>query len=189
MPCLSSSAFSALKESSSVSNAESQLALPLAITTFFASNVIGSPKGSAVWTVAEGAGAGVCDACGEGELAGAGEGLAAGAAGAGLAATSADGAAAGWASAAPPESAKPAAAIRAARARRRKQERFIQLGSMAVSGTSNPAGQKVNTPGAFSSHDRSVISLAGWSKGDASSYKTVGIGYFDERARQPRLRQ
>src|ERR1700738_2436779 len=56
MPCLSSSAASDLKESIRVSNAESQLALPLAMTTIFGSSVICSPKGSAVWT---GAGGGV----------------------------------------------------------------------------------------------------------------------------------
>src|SRR5262249_8731172 len=90
MPCLSSSAFSALNESIRVSNAESQLAWPLATTTFLASNVIDSPKGSAVCTGA--AGAGVCATDGEGEgladgagdVEAAGAGLA-GAAGAGLA--------------------------------------------------------------------------------------------------------
>ena len=50
MPCLSSSAVSALNESIRVSNAESQLAVPLMITTFFGASVISSPKGSAVWT-------------------------------------------------------------------------------------------------------------------------------------------
>ena len=53
MPCLSSSAFSDLNASIRVSKAESQLALPLAITTFFASSVISSPKGSAVCTGAQ----------------------------------------------------------------------------------------------------------------------------------------
>src|ERR1700741_554973 len=90
MPCLSSSALSALNESISVSNAESQLAWPLATTTFLPSRVIASPKGSAVCTGA--AGAGVCAtdgegaglAAGAGATGGAGAGLA-GAAGAGLA--------------------------------------------------------------------------------------------------------
>src|SRR5215475_8752350 len=122
MPCLSSSAFSVLKDSTSVSNAESQLALPLAMTTFFGLSVIGSPKGSAVWT--DGAGAGACAAEGEG----AAEGLAAGAGladGAGLGFAEAAGAAglglpdaAGACASAPPiPSQSAAAAIGAARAR------------------------------------------------------------------------
>src|ERR1700745_4240565 len=82
MFCLASRAFSDLNESISVSNAESQLAVPLAMTTFLASSVIGSPKGSAACTVGEGAGGGACAADGEGDaaglVAGAGEALAAG---------------------------------------------------------------------------------------------------------------
>ena len=50
MPCLSSNADSVLNDSIRVSNAESQLALPLMITTFLGVSVISSPKGSAVWT-------------------------------------------------------------------------------------------------------------------------------------------
>src|SRR5258706_14610317 len=50
MPCLSSNAESALNESIRVSNAESQLALPLMTTTVFGVSVISSPNGSAVWT-------------------------------------------------------------------------------------------------------------------------------------------
>src|SRR3979490_2295308 len=77
MPCFSSSAVNALNDSISVSKGESQLALPFTKTTFFASSVIGSPKGSAVWTGA--AGAGVCAAAGGTAVAaGLGEGLAAG---------------------------------------------------------------------------------------------------------------
>src|SRR5271163_1819786 len=80
MFCLASKPFSALNESISVSNAESQLALPLATMTFLPSSVIGSPKGSAVCTVADGAG--FCAADGEGDAvglaAGSGEALAAG---------------------------------------------------------------------------------------------------------------
>src|SRR5882757_6551686 len=60
MPCLSSKADSDLNESIRVSNAESQLAVPLMMTTFFGSSAICSPNGSAVWTgaaVAAGAGA------------------------------------------------------------------------------------------------------------------------------------
>src|SRR5262245_33257995 len=78
MPCLSSSAVSALKESIRVSNAESQLALPLAMTTFLPSSVIGSPKGSAACAVAGAAAAGG-DAPGAGEALAAGAGVAAGA--------------------------------------------------------------------------------------------------------------
>src|SRR5258707_15175337 len=58
MTCLSSNADSALKESIRVSNAESQLALPLMTTTVFGVSVISSPNGSAVWTGAA-AGGGV----------------------------------------------------------------------------------------------------------------------------------
>src|SRR5579871_771404 len=79
MFCLASSPLSALNESTRVSNAESQLAVPLAMTTFLASNVIGSPKGSAVCTVADGAGVGACAADGAGDADGWGEALAAGA--------------------------------------------------------------------------------------------------------------
>src|SRR3982074_3370199 len=50
MPCLSRNADSDLSESISVSNAESQLALPFTMTTVFGASVICSPKGSAVWT-------------------------------------------------------------------------------------------------------------------------------------------
>src|SRR5216683_767337 len=105
MPCLSSCAVSTLNDSTRVSNAASQLALPLTMMTFFGSSVIGSPKGSAVWTGA--AGAGVCAAAGGGEgvAAGLADGFAAGAGlalGAGLAETAGAGVAAGdCASAAP----------------------------------------------------------------------------------------
>src|ERR1700682_2648166 len=79
MPCLSSNADSALNESIRVSNAESQLALPLMMTTVFGSSVICSPNGSAVWTGAAAGGgvAGVSAAAGG--AAGAAEGLATGA--------------------------------------------------------------------------------------------------------------
>src|SRR5258706_12554962 len=56
MPCLSSNADSDLNESIRVSNAESQLALPLMTTTVFGVSVISSPNGSAVWTGAAAAG-------------------------------------------------------------------------------------------------------------------------------------
>src|SRR5271157_4715189 len=92
MPCLSSSAVRVFSESTSVSKAASQLALPLATTTFFASSLISWPNGSAVCT--EATGGGFCAAAGGAE--GAGEALAAGAglalgAGEGLAETSGDG--------------------------------------------------------------------------------------------------
>src|SRR6476661_5228910 len=79
MPCFSSNPDSALKESIRVSNAESQLAVPLSMTTVFGVNVISSPKGSAVCTGAAAAGgvAGVSAVAGGGT--GAGEGLAIGA--------------------------------------------------------------------------------------------------------------
>src|SRR5258708_31251199 len=99
MPCLSSSAESALNESISVSNAESQLAVPLLITTVFGARVISSPNGSAVCTGATAGGdAGVSAAAGgvagAGDVAGA-AGVA-GVAGAGVAGVlAAGGAAAG----------------------------------------------------------------------------------------------
>src|SRR3569832_2974288 len=85
MPCLSSRVESALNESTSVSNALSQLAVPLTMTTFFGVSVISSPKASALCTL--GAGAGACAAAGaDGVADGAGVALAAGlAAGAGVA--------------------------------------------------------------------------------------------------------
>src|SRR5262245_26978491 len=106
MPCLSRNAVSPLKESINVSNAESQLALPRWITTYFGSSVSGSPKGSAAWTGAAGLGVGFgsvgfgacCAAPGAGD--GVGDGLAAGSgvglgAGVGLAAAAGEGVAAG----------------------------------------------------------------------------------------------
>src|SRR5689334_14057637 len=101
MACLSSTAFSDLKDSIRVSNAESQLALPLTTTTFLASSVIGSPNGSAACTGEAGAGVCATEGDGEGLADGAGEAEAAGAglpvaSGAGLGET--DGAGAGcWA--------------------------------------------------------------------------------------------
>src|ERR1700712_1454647 len=79
MPCLSSSADSVLNDSIRVSKAESQLAVPLSMTTVFGVSVISSPNGSAVWTgaVAAGGAAGVSAAAGGGT--GAGDGLACGA--------------------------------------------------------------------------------------------------------------
>src|SRR3981189_2488090 len=80
MPCLSSKADSDLNDSIKVSNAESQLALPLMMTTGFCVRVISSPNGSAVSH-----GAGVSAGAGgaaEGPAAGAGVGGGAGAGGA-----------------------------------------------------------------------------------------------------------
>src|SRR6185503_12335362 len=56
MPCLSSRVVSDLNASIRVSNAASQLAVPLATSTFLGASVNSSPKGSAVWTVAAGGG-------------------------------------------------------------------------------------------------------------------------------------
>src|SRR5437660_1955705 len=97
MPCLSSSAVKALNESIRVSNAASQLADPFMTTTFLGSSVNGSPKGSAVCTVAAG-GEGAADglATGVGEAAGVAEAAGAGvAAGAGLADAAGEAVAAG----------------------------------------------------------------------------------------------
>src|SRR6195952_4436134 len=82
MPCLSSSADSVLNDSIRVSNAESQLAVPLSTTTVFGVSVISSPNGSAVCTGAAAAGgaAGVSAVAGGGT--GAGDGLACGGGGA-----------------------------------------------------------------------------------------------------------
>src|SRR3954469_19247568 len=102
MPCLSSSAVRVLKDSMRASNAASQLALPLAITTFFGSSVNGSPKGSAAWVSAAGGGTGVALAAGGGVALGAGLAEAAGAAGLAEGAGAAETAGAGvdWANAA-----------------------------------------------------------------------------------------
>src|SRR6187402_3117194 len=144
MPCLSSSVFSALKASISVSKAESQLAVPLTITTFRGSSVVSCPKGSAVCTGAgvaatagggaaglgealaagEGDAAGAALAAGAGVAAGAGEALAAGegeADGAGEGLAEAAGAGLGLCARAPDSpNDKAATGISAARARRRK---------------------------------------------------------------------
>src|SRR5450631_4222120 len=145
MPCLSSSADSVLNESTRVSNAESQLALPLTMTTVFGASVISSPKGSAVWTgaaagggaagvsaaaggAAEGLGAGVADAAGAGVADASGAGVAE-AAGAGVAgALAAGGAADGGdcASALPRPDQIAAAGISASRASRKEQGKFIR---------------------------------------------------------------
>src|SRR3981081_3236026 len=82
MPCLSRNADSDLRDSISVSNAESQLALPFTMTTVFGASVICSPKGSAVWTGAAAAGGGVAGvSAAAGGVVGAADGLAGGAGG------------------------------------------------------------------------------------------------------------
>src|SRR5258707_15257236 len=82
MPCFSSNADSDLKESIRVSNAESQLALPLAMMTVFGSNVICSPNGSAVCTGAAAGGGGAGGSAAAGGAAGGAHGVATGAGGA-----------------------------------------------------------------------------------------------------------
>src|SRR4051794_38988568 len=162
MPCLSSSVFSALKASISVSKAESQLAVPLTITTFLGSSVVSWPKGSAVCTgagvaaAAGGGAAGLGEALAAGEVAGdaagdveglgealaAGEGVATGAAlaagegeadGAGEGLADAAGAGLGvWASVADRPNDKAAAGISAAKARRRNLNIFILPNSLSA---------------------------------------------------------
>src|SRR4051812_46912324 len=161
MPCLSSSVFSALKASISVSKAESQLAVPLTITTFLDSSVVSCPNGSAVCTGAgvaaaaggeaglgealaagEGAGDAAGDVEGLGEALAAGEGVATGAAlaagegeadGAGEGLADAAGAGLGvWASVADRPNDKAAAGISAAKARRRNLNIFILPNSLSA---------------------------------------------------------
>src|ERR1700743_2947460 len=81
MICLSSSAVSVLNESIRVSNAESQLAVPFRITTFFGASMISSPKGSAVCTGATAGGGAAAAGLSAGDLfsAGGGTGVAVGA--------------------------------------------------------------------------------------------------------------
>src|SRR5438552_18669455 len=183
MPCLSSSAVSTLNESISVSNAESQLALPLAMTTFFGSRVIGSPKGSAVWTGA--AGAGVCAAAGGGEgvaagpAAGLSEGLAGVALGAGEGLAEAAGAGV-CARAAPALREIATGRTSAANKAKRKLRKFIGY-SPGPCLMSRSVGKVllVNMQGGASSHDSSVICPAGfaalvkslWSSSGHSPYK------------------
>src|SRR3954449_9728289 len=97
MPCLSNSAATFFNDSTSVSNAESQVALPLSTTAVFADSVISSPNGSAACAGAAAAGgAGVAGA----GVAGAGA-AGGGVSGAGVAGVLAGGVAGGdWASAA-----------------------------------------------------------------------------------------
>src|SRR6187402_3129151 len=79
MPCLSSTAVSALNASIRVSKAASQFAVPFMTTTFLGSITNSSPNGSAAWTLAAGgggAGAGAFSAVGAsaGDLVSAGGG-------------------------------------------------------------------------------------------------------------------
>src|SRR5579883_58326 len=184
MPCFSSIAFNDFSDSTSVSKAESQLALPLATTTFFASSLISWPKGSAVCTVAAGGGFcaaaggvdGAGDPLGAGEALAAGVGLAAGAglalaagagldagaglalgAGEGLADTSGDGdgeAACASASLAPRLAENASAAGANAARARRNIRKFIRYSPRPAS-----AGEArlSNTPVGVSSHNRWVI--------------------------------
>src|SRR5262245_43382917 len=165
MPCLSSSAVSVLKESISVSNAASQFALPLMVTTFLASSVIGSPKGSAACTAgggvagvcaaaggADGAGEGLAEEVGLAEGAGAGEAWGAGL-GAGSGLGEADGAgvavgeAAGAGDCAIAAPIGTAAAIMPARIRRKARERCISEVSMSQGGSvSRSARGSRNSP-------------------------------------------
>src|SRR3954471_7429019 len=92
MPCFSSKAVTFLKESISVSNAESQVALPFRITTVFGVSVISSPNGSAVCTAGGAAGAAAAGGAG---VAGAGVAGEAGAGAAGAVGAGVSGAAAG----------------------------------------------------------------------------------------------
>src|SRR5665213_3117543 len=154
MPCLSISADSDLNESIRVSNAESQLAVPLTMTTVFGASVISSPKGSAVWTVAAAGGvaAGVSAVDGVGAAAGlaAGAGVDAGA-GAGVADTAggaagvlAAGAAAGdCASATARPSEIAAAGTSATMARRKQRRRFIRYSPWSC----GRAGTSPDVPG------------------------------------------
>src|SRR3954465_11632466 len=161
MPCLSSSVFSALKASISVSKAESQLAVPLTITTFLGSSVVSCPNGSAVCTgagvaAAAGGGTGLGEGLAAGEVAGdaagdveglgealaAGEGVATGAAlaagegeadGAGEGLADAAGAGlGGWPRVAERPNDKAAAGISAAKARRRNLNIFILPNSLSA---------------------------------------------------------
>src|SRR6185436_9524561 len=168
MPCLSSSVVSVLNASIRVSNAASQLAVPLITTTFLGSSVNSSPKGSAVWTPAAGGGGvgvGAFSAVGvsAGDLVSAGGGTGT-AEGAGLG--TADGLAAGeaegagdCANAAPLNATMESAATAA----RKVLIRFIQVFSIRPIWRrhvpSAPARMVTfsNTQGPLSSHDRCVI--------------------------------
>src|SRR5665213_3832220 len=150
MPCLSISADSDLNESIRVSNAESQLAVPLTMTTVFGASTISSPKGSAVWTVAAAGGAAAVDGVGVAAGLVAGAGVDAGA-GAGVADTAggaagvlAAGAAAGdCASAAARPSEIAAAGTSATMARRKQRRRFIRYSPWSC----GRAGTSPDVPG------------------------------------------
>src|SRR5258708_3834388 len=92
MPCLSSSAVIFLNESISVSNAESQLALPLKMTAVFGVSVISSPNGSAVCSGATAGGVAAGASAAGGGVAGAGVAGTAGAGAAGVAGAGVSGA-------------------------------------------------------------------------------------------------
>src|SRR5712672_1746926 len=133
MPCLSSRLTIFLKESISVSNAVSQLALPLRTTAVFGVRVVSSPNGSAVWT---GAGAGVAGASAAGGgVAGAGVAGAAGAGATGAAVSGAGVAGVGVAGDCASAGAEiSASAIVKTGARRKKRRVFIRKLSIALAG-------------------------------------------------------
>src|SRR3954447_21516525 len=140
MPCLSSSAVIFLNESISVSNAESQVALPFRITAVFGVSVISSPNGSAVCTVggaaaAGGVGAGVAGAGGAGAAGAGGSGWLAGGVVGGDCAKATE---------------IPAVTIRLAKTVRKQVNRVIR-------GRSPEGRRHANTRGALSSHDRCVM--------------------------------
>src|SRR6185437_4133058 len=141
MLCLSSMAVSVLNESIRVSNAESQLAVPLRITTFFGASAISSPKGSAVWTGATAGGGAAAAGLSAGDLfsAGGGTGVAFGAgvtAGAGAGDADVAGAGVGLAAGGDCARAEPAPSAilreiaatrtRVSHARRKQRVEFIQ---------------------------------------------------------------
>src|SRR5579859_430542 len=127
MPCLSSKAASDLNDSISVSNAESQLAVPLMITTGFGVNVISSPNGSAIWTGAGDDGVACVAAAGGGAGGGLADGAGAGAAGvAGVAAAGGAGVGAGCANAAARWNEIAATGTNAAMARRNGRGQLIR---------------------------------------------------------------
>src|SRR5947209_2194566 len=144
MPCLSSSAASFLKESVSVSKAESQLALPFRITAVFGVSVISSPNGSAVCTAGGVTGAAAAGGVGAG-VAGAGA-VGAGVSGAvvgGLAGVVVGGDCAKAAE-------TPAVTITTAKRVRKQVKRIIR-------GRSPEGRRHANTRSPLSSHDRCVM--------------------------------
>src|SRR6476469_1568010 len=174
MFCLSSRAVSVLNDSIRLSNAESQLAVPFRITTFFGASVISSPKGSAVWTAATGGGGAAAAGLSAGDLFSAGGGTG-GAAGAGVGVAEVAGGGAGLAaggdcaSAVPRPSEIAATGTSASSARRKQRIKFIQyspspkgipyrIPGSRVRSRQTPRRRAIpNTPVQLSSHDRCVM--------------------------------